>query len=208
MTTSGYQLRRVSGPELEPVTLEEAKRQCRVDSDLTDEHDDFEFWIGAARELVEELTKRTLCESTWELALEDFPRCGYESDLRIQLPMGTPLVRVESVSYLNASGERVALNLSEFQVAQDEPAFIAPPSCSVWPSALRKIGSVRVTYVAGYVGAGSPAGVEAVPKRARQAIRMLVAHWYENREAINIGNIVNEIPLGWADSLASLRVYP
>jgi len=34
-----------------------------------------------------------------------------------------------------------------------------------------------------------------VPENLKLAIKLLVSHWYENREPVNIGNIVNEISL-------------
>ncbi|NIP96559.1 MAG: phage gp6-like head-tail connector protein, partial [Akkermansiaceae bacterium] len=36
-----------------------------------------------------------------------------------------------------------------------------------------------------------------VPETTRQAIRLLVGHWYENREAISTsGAVPKEVPLG------------
>jgi hypothetical protein len=47
---------------------------------------------------------------------------------------------------------------------------------------------VQITYLAGYGGAAS------VPKPAVHAIKMLVGHWYANREAI--GSVGQNVPLG------------
>lgn len=35
-----------------------------------------------------------------------------------------------------------------------------------------------------------------VPPDLAEAVLQLAAHWYEVREAVNIGNIVNEVPFG------------
>ena len=43
-----------------------------------------------------------------------------------------------------------------------------------WPSGLRAQQSVLIQYVCGY---------EDVPEDLKTAIKMMVAHWYENREA-------------------------
>lgn len=39
------------------------------------------------------------------------------------------------------------------------------------------------------------------------AMLQLIAHWYENREAINIGNITSEIPLTTNTLLQSYIIY-
>lgn len=55
---------------------------------------------------------------------------------------------------------------------------------SYWPTGRR---NVRVTYTRGYAPGEEPWGI-------RQAVMMLVAHWYQNRESIVVGTIVTEVP--------------
>ncbi|MCW5861278.1 MAG: head-tail connector protein, partial [Caldilineales bacterium] len=43
---------------------------------------------------------------------------------------------------------------------------------------LRELNAIHIRFEAGY-GAAS-----AVPTRYKQALKLLVGHWYENREAI------------------------
>jgi hypothetical protein len=40
------------------------------------------------------------------------------------------------------------------------------------------------------------AGFEVVPPPVTQAVKLLVGQWFRNRSAINVGNIVNELPNG------------
>lgn len=40
------------------------------------------------------------------------------------------------------------------------------------------------------------ASPKEIPEVVKSAILMMVGHWFENREAINVGNIVTEIPYG------------
>ncbi len=40
------------------------------------------------------------------------------------------------------------------------------------------------------------------------AIMMMVGHWYENREPVNIGNIVNEVPFSFRFLLEPYRIIP
>jgi uncharacterized phiE125 gp8 family phage protein len=49
--------------------------------------------------------------------------------------------------------------------------------------------AVTVTYVAGYGNASD------CPQLAQHAIRMLVGHWYENRESATVGAEVREVPM-------------
>ncbi len=44
--------------------------------------------------------------------------------------------------------------------------------------------------------------------RVKQAILLLVGHWYEHREGVNVGNIVSDIPLGVASLLWQERSVP
>lgn len=47
---------------------------------------------------------------------------------------------------------------------------------------------------------GTPADVE-------QAVLMLAAHWYENREASLVGVTAQSVPLGYAEIIAEHRHY-
>ena len=64
-----------------------------------------------------------------------------------------------------------------------------------WPTARASTGSVRIRYIAGYSVPGESPQVYMLPKLARSAILLFLAHLYENREAVAAGNLV-EIPLG------------
>ncbi len=52
----------------------------------------------------------------------------------------------------------------------------------------------RVTYQAGYAQLDDPNAWSA-PEDIQQAVLLLVGHWYENRETVNVGNITSELPL-------------
>ncbi|MHB2265031.1 head-tail connector protein [Aliihoeflea sp. PC F10.4] len=68
--------------------------------------------------------------------------------------------------------------------------------------------SIRVQYWAGY-GKRDDAGdwVVAAPPPIKVAVMMLVAQWYMARAAVNIGNIVNEMPFAVDALLQPYRVY-
>jgi uncharacterized phiE125 gp8 family phage protein len=78
---------------------------------------------------------------------------------------------------------------------------IAPRNGFAWPTPAKKLGAVQVEFVAGY------GGPELVPQPVMQAMRLLVGHWYENREAVNVGNIVNAYPMAVSMLLADYRAF-
>lgn len=55
---------------------------------------------------------------------------------------------------------------------------------------------IRATYTAGYAVVGGDADVWNAPEAVKQAVRMLVGHWYVNREAAVVGTISSEVELG------------
>jgi uncharacterized phiE125 gp8 family phage protein len=204
MTTFGYQLRRVEGPTLEPVTLAEIKRQARIDDDLTLEDDDLAFWIQAAREHAEDFLRITLLETTWEAKFADFPR---DSSQRLVLPMAHPLIAVESVQYFDHTGTERLLDGSDFQTVRDVPPYLLPLYAHTWPATNMAADAVTVRYRSGFVGVGSPGDASGVPAIIRQGIRMLAAAWYENRETMT-DKQKNEIAYGFERALQAYRVLP
>jgi uncharacterized phiE125 gp8 family phage protein len=86
----------------------------------------------------------------------------------------------------------------EFRLDRDHvPALIYPLYLSVWPSVRLDDKAVQITYLAGYGGAAN------VPTPAKHAIKMLVGHWYANREAV--GNAGQNVPMGVAALLEPLK---
>ena len=82
-----------------------------------------------------------------------------------------------------------------------EPARIFPgPPGKTWPPVLYVPNAVQIHFTSGY-----SADASKVPSSAITAIMMLVANWYENREAATPGSF-NEIPNHIQRLLWSLRV--
>lgn len=67
---------------------------------------------------------------------------------------------------------------------------------------------IRIQYWAGYGKRNSDGDwVSAAPPPIKVAVMMLVAQWYMARAAVNIGNIVNEMPFAVDALLQPYRVY-
>lgn len=197
----------VTAPAAEPVTLAEAKAHLRV----TDANSDA-LIAGLVSAAVSHLDGaggilgRALVRQTWTLTLADFPGvCG-----RIVLPL-PPLASVGSVTYVDSAGATQTLASSKYQVVVNgtQPGWIRPVHDESWPDVQEDTDeAVTVTFVAGYApGSGSPVDhAESVPTAAKQAILLLVRHWYDNPSAVVTGTIATELPLSVERLLSPLIV--
>lgn len=187
----------ITGPAVEPVSVNEAKAHLRVD--ISDDDALIDGLITAARTHVEQNLKRALVAQTWELVLDSFPAVGF---IRLPLP---PLASVTSIQYTSLAGVEATLSADSYLVDTDrEPGCIVLKHSASWPAVeLREVGGVRVRYVAGY---GSTAG--DVPRGIRQAILLLVGSMYENREETLVaqGVTVMRLPFGMEMLLSPYRI--
>lgn len=210
MTTSGWQLRKISGPTTEPISRDQAKAQCRVDPDITEDDAWFDEAITEARAYVEDQLKSTLVETEYEIAFEEWP-CGWDAatgDGRIELPFG-PILGVDSVHHLDTDGADTLLAESGYRLIQNgTTGFLLPAYGDWWPPARVQAQSIRVRYRAGYPSTGSPAGADGVPPPVVRGIKMLVAHWYQNRETVLTGTISDNIAKGLEDVISAYRNLP
>ncbi len=182
-------------PATEPITLAEARAHLRVDD--TTENDYITALITVAREHVESLTDRQLITATYALRLDDFPRRSCD----IIRPPRPRLIAVSSITYVDTAGDTQTLAAADYQVdAVSEPCRILPAYGLTWPSTRSQLNAVTITYTAGYGAAA------VVPKAIKQAILMLVAHWFENREPVVVGTITSEVPMTVKALLGPYRV--
>lgn len=172
----------LQAPSGEPVTLDEAKAQCRIDADITAEDALINALITAARRQAEQITGRALLTQRWRMSMERFPA----GCLKLRFP---PLVSVESITYLDADGVRQTLVESDRQLINDElVGRIVPAYGKTWPSCRVVPGSVLVDFTVGYGNAS------AVPQDIKHWILLTVATLFAQREALVTGTIVAEIP--------------
>lgn len=172
-----------TAPTVEPVTSTEAKAHLRVTT--TDDDTYITTLISVARKHVETITNRALINQTWDYFLDDFPTKD-----RIVIPL-SKLSSVTSVKYTDSDNAQTAFASGSYIVdTNTDPGQIVLAYGESWPSYTpRPINAVEIRFVAGYGAAAS-----AVPEGIKQAILLLISHWYENREPVNIGNIVSVIP--------------
>jgi uncharacterized phiE125 gp8 family phage protein len=157
----------IAGPAVEPVTLAEMRAYLRLDDNAED--DLVAALVMAARLLVEAACGRQLVEQTWRLILDRWP---YGRVVRLPL---SPLIRVERVRVFDAAGAPMDLAplLYRAEGASD------PPRVAVSAAAAEPGLPAEGIHLDVAVGFG-PAAAD-VPAPLAQAIRLLVARWFENR---------------------------
>lgn len=185
----------ITPPTAEPITLAEAELHLRVDGDTEDNL--ISDLIKAAREYCEEFTRRALAEQTIEAYPDHFP---YEGEIELPRP---PLQSVTSIKYKNSAGTETNMTAdTDYLVDVDSTVgrIVLPygkswPAFTPWP-----VHPIKIRYVAGYSSA------DPIPKSIKQAMLLLVGHWYENREAVLKGTISKEIEIAVKALLSLHRV--
>lgn len=155
---------------LDPVTVDEAKKQLAVESD--DYDDQIRLMIAAATDYLQTVEDRQHVTATWIAKLDWFP-CGAYDDIRLGK---TPLASVSSITYLDSDGVSQTWSSTEYRVdTNSEPGRITLAEGYSWPTTQLVSNAVTVTFVAGQAQS-------AVPQRFKHHILMLVSDWWWNRE--------------------------
>lgn len=183
-------LRIIEAPTAEPVSLAEARLQCKIDAELSSPltaHPDDDLvrtLITAARRYVEQHTRQVMTDATYEY------RCASPSAGGcVMLPMG-PIEEVASVKYLDEDEEERTLDPAVWYLNDDPWApYVGLRKDQVWPALYRRPDAVRVQF------SGAIASPNPVPAELVLAMKLMIAHWYANREDATPVEL-KEIPMG------------
>lgn len=160
----------ITPPATEPITLNEMKLHSRIDGN--DDDALIEGLISAARMQIEQMASHRLITQTLALSIDDFPDSGI-------LYLEGPVQSVSSIQYYDLDGELQTWSNELYQVdITANPARVMPAYDEDWPDYLDDYNSIVVTYVAGCGNANE------VPAILKQALKMLVGHWYNQRETV------------------------
>lgn len=165
--------------------------------DGSDEDDYINDLIKASREYCEEYTRRTLATQTIEAYLDYFP---YSDEIELPRP---PLQSVTSVKYKTSAGIEIIMTTGTDYLTDADSLFgrIVLPYGKNWPSFTPyPINPIKIQYVAGY-SESNP-----IPKMIKQAMFLLIGHWYMNREAVISGSISKEIEFAVKALLSMYKV--
>lgn len=184
-------------PAVALITLSQARSQVRWDGNADTEVDDnLNLLIEVAMSHLdgaEGILGRALISQTWIDSSSGFP-------VGAALPVAlAPLISVSAITYYDSDNVLQTLDAASYGVFDRyDGGYVKLHSGQSWPSTYTRDDAVSVVYVAGYGSA--PADV---PATIRLAALELIAHWFENREAVLVGTISSEIPLGIARLLSS-----
>jgi uncharacterized phiE125 gp8 family phage protein len=179
----------LTAPAAEPLSLDEAKAHLRVES--SDEDDLIAALVTGARLHVEAQTRRALISQSWRVTADAWPPDG-----RLTVTPA-PLQSLTAVRVYDEEGTARDVDLQTFVLDLANSALVFAP----WalPAPGRCALGIEIDVVAGY-----SATANDVPEPLRQAIRLLIAHWYENRGLAAAGQSL--LPETVAALLAPYRV--
>jgi uncharacterized phiE125 gp8 family phage protein len=188
----------VTAPTIEPVTLAELKAMVRVTTDDTAEDTLLTTLISVAREHLEKLTWRKFIQQTWDYSVNQFVTPVGQvftwDAVRGQVPYPIylpfpPVSSITSITYLDVNGTSTTLATTEWELGERHGINVVRLKYGKsWPAVRNVEDAVTIRMVCGYGAATT------VPAGIKHAILLLASHLYSNREPVNIGNIVNDIP--------------
>lgn len=153
-----------------PVSIDEIRKHLRITH--TSEDDLLEMYALAAVDRFEEASGLVLMSKTFRLSIDAFP----SGDIRLRR---CPVTSVSAIDYRDSAGVMKAVAIDDLYIDSDSrPARIAH-KLQQWPSVMQSPAAVLITFVAGHATA------DLVPRIAKVALLMMIAHWYEHREEVS-----------------------
>jgi len=176
----------VTAPVKLGVTLKEAKQHLRVEIGWTDEDDYIKSLIGAATQQAQQITRRKFITQTHDAFLDRWPGCNY-----IELPFGS-LQSVTHVKYTDTDGTLNTVDSGDYTVDTDsDRGRVVLAYGESWPTeALAPDNPIEIRFICGYGDDETD-----IEPSIRQAMKILLSNWYENREETVIGTITSSIDL-------------
>ena len=178
-------------PAGEPILLADAKAWLRLDT--TAEDDSVSMLITAARLIVESTTRKLLLAQVWRLTGDAWPQSNI-----VKIPLA-PFQAIVAMRVLDVNGAAQVLNPSLYTLdASPDGAHLLFKAAPPPPG--QAIAGIQIDVAAGYGVA--PA---SVPEPIRQAMRMLIARWYENRGDVAMDSGAAHLPASVAALLSPYR---
>ena len=181
----------LAGPKLEPVSVAAAKAHLRVDAD--EEDGLIASLITTARLQLEAAFGLALMTQSWMWSAACWPRTG-----RVALPL-RPVRNVVELRVRAGGGTVTVVDpaLYDTDLTGDVARITARPGALPGPAAST---AFEIDFAAGYGD-----GADDVPGDIRQAIVLLVSHWFEHRDPSAAGSMVAPLPAAVAGLLAPYK---
>lgn len=188
-----------SSPAVEPVTVAEAKAHLRIDG--TAEDTLIASLVVTSRLHVEAAAALALVTQGWSWFLDAWPpgppgRSGHA----VKLPL-RPVQSIAAVRLYDDSASATTLDpATYFLDGAAAPPRLVRHSALPWPRSGRIANGIEIAFIAGF----GPTAAD-VPAPIRQAILLLVAHWYEHRSPLEEGAHAAPLPTMVSELLAPYR---
>lgn len=174
----------VTPPAETPVSLAQVKAHLRIEPDDTSEDALLGALIAAAVSYLDGWTGilgKCLVTQSWAQTFRSFPCDPF------RLALG-PVQTITSVKYFDASNVQQTYPSGNYDKFTDAlGTFLRLGAGFSWPGLYGRSDAVVVTYACGYGDA------DAVPGAIKQAMLLLIGHWYQRRENVVDGQ-VSELP--------------
>ena len=159
-----------TAPSTEPISLAEAKLHLRtITGDTTEDTAILTPLISAAREYCENITGRAIAKQTVKAYPEKFESV-------MDLPRA-PIRSITAIKYVDENNTTTTMDAADYALDGEYGRLAILTIPSFTPRALNPI---EIEYEAGYT---------TTPKLIRQAMLLLIGHWYINREAVATGAV-------------------
>ena len=181
---------KITTPTGAVISINAVKDFLKIERDETEFDQDLQDIITAAVAMVESETNTTLLTTTFAAYWDRWPLPG----VPLKVP-GNPVTAVNSITYKDANGSSQVWDAADYQFSGNRsPSVILPaPSVGSYPALQAgALDSVEVEFVAGYGDTGGD-----VPELFLQMIKLLIGHWFRNREAVLVGSISKQIELAF-----------
>jgi uncharacterized phiE125 gp8 family phage protein len=160
-----------------------------LDQRETAENDYISGLITTARQYCEGYQNRAYITQTWEMALQEFPRARKDhlteyrySDV-VEIPKGN-LQTIDSFTFTDYSGtvNTLVQDINYIVSTRGILGRISPPYAVIWPpNPLLPLDPIVIKFTCGYGDNATD-----VPLKVKQAIYLLIGHWYENRVPVEL----------------------
>lgn len=174
------------------------KKQLNLPSTGTED----DTWLGLAASVARQLIERSISGGfavrlqTKQLILNKFPTTEF-GEIEIPFP---PFGAISSITYYDENNGSTTLASSDYRTIDPSGgnrAKLYPLIDEVWPATKYRQDAVTIEYTCGSTCSSN------VSPTIKQAVNVLVDHWYENRGALIIGTISQEMEIGLQSLLAA-----
>lgn len=180
----------VTAPASTPVSLSEAK--ANLDVGFTDKDTQITALIAAATAHLDGwagILGRCIITQTWRQDFDRFNRC-------LRLPL-FPVASIASVKYDDESDVEQTVSSGNYALLTDDlGSYVKFLDTYAFPAIHSERPAVRVTYVAGEA---------AAPDAIKQAMLLLIRHWFDNPTAVSVGVPAQAMPMAVDALLAPYR---